>query len=109
MKKYMKEHELYIEKKLQQEENLKDLYEFHKQQIKWMQHERLIHLLVTLFTITTLVVFIILFLNFSNIGIFIITAILMVLTIFYLIHYYFMENTVQRWYEISNRIYFKIK
>jgi hypothetical protein len=109
MKNYMKEQEKYIKAELEKGDNLEEVFEYHKQQILWMQHERFIHLIVTLFTIAALLLFIVLLFNSTNIGIFIIFLILAVLTLFYLSHYRFLENTIQSWYELSNKIYFKMK
>lgn len=109
MKNYMKEQENYIKAELEKGEHLKDIFEYHKQQIVWMQHERLIHLIVTLFTIAALFFSIVLLFVDTNLGIFIIFVILVVLTFFYLSHYRFLENTIQSWYELSNKIYFKLE
>jgi len=62
------------------------------------------HLLVMFLTV---VVFI-----FSSIILYVIQSlpaaflwiVLLVLTFFYIRHYYFLENTVQRWYRLANRL-----
>jgi chromate transport protein ChrA len=39
-----------------------------------------------------------------SIACFILSALLLILTIAYVIHYYRLENGVQKWYELSNQI-----
>ena len=49
---YMKKHENYVKEMLGKkldEEKLKELLSDHDKQIQWMQHERLVHLIVMLF------------------------------------------------------------
>ena len=66
--------------------------------LKWMQHERFVHLIVT---VTVLIVLLLLgIIAFQFPVILWIFAIIFVLEIFYLIHYYFLENTVQLWYDL---------
>lgn len=91
-------------------EELEKLLEFNNRQIQWMQHERLIHLIVTLF-VSSVDIFIFYIIISGQIisdalvaGFFI----LLLLTFFYFVHYYRLENGVQRWYKISNSIQDKI-
>lgn len=91
-------------------EELEKLLILHNRQIEWMQHERLIHLIVTLFvSVVDIFIFYIIFSGkiISNplIAAFLI---LIVLTFFYFLHYYRLENGVQKWYVISNSIQEKI-
>ncbi len=75
---------------------------YHLTQIGFLQHERLVHLLVMLFVILCALIFLGLFL-FLDIFLFLIVFILlMILTIFYIFHYYKLENTVIEWYFIYN-------
>ena len=49
---YMKRHERYVKDVLEKnpdKEKLKELLAYHDKQIQWMQHERLVHLIVMLF------------------------------------------------------------
>ena len=49
---YMKNHENYVKGILEQNtdaEKLKELLAYHDKQINWIQHERLVHLIVMLF------------------------------------------------------------
>jgi hypothetical protein len=102
---YMKKHENYVQEVLANNpdaEKLKELLAYHDQQIQWMQHERLVHLIVMLFIcLFTLLVF-----GFSVIQTsmpsMILFVILLILAGAYIVHYYRLENGVQKWYEISN-------
>ena len=103
----MKRHERYVQEMLEknlQQEALKELLEYHDKQIQWMQHERIVHIITMLFVC----LFTLLSLGFAIVtpalpGI-ALYALLMILTIAYIIHYYRLENGVQRWYDLSNKI-----
>lgn len=70
----------------------------HLIQIEFFMHERLIHLLVTLvFAILTFATFFVLFFEFS-IGLFLLFLALLVLLVPYILHYYRLENGVQKMY-----------
>ena len=104
---YMKKHENYVkdmlEKKLD-EEKLKELLAYHDKQIQWMQHERLVHLIVMLFVcLFTLLSFGFTVIRTSTPSI-ILSGLLLILSVAYVIHYYRLENGVQKWYLISNEI-----
>ena len=73
--------------------------------IKFFQHERLIHLIVTAFVGTCCVMFLLGFMQFENIGVGILFLITLCLFIPYISHYYTLENGVQRLYDL----YFEIK
>lgn len=89
---------------LSKEEDLDNLKEYHKVQIEFMQHERLIHLMVTLaFAVFCIISYIITGLM-TTIAMLLLDVILTIILIFYIIHYYRLENGVQRWYGIYNRI-----
>ena len=75
--------------------------------IKFFQHERLIHLIVTLFCILLFIIFIVLM--FYTKLFFIPTVIAMVLIIFYIVHYFFLENSVQYLYRLYDDMNAKIK
>ena len=104
---YLKEHENYekkmLEKNLSRSE-LQSLLTHHNKQIQWMQHERLAHLIVMLFVC----LFMLLSLGFAvmntSIATIVLTAFLLVLSVAYIIHYYRLENGVQRCYLLSGEI-----
>lgn len=94
----------------------KELIEYHKAMLQQFQHERFIHLVVTLFFALFL------FLSFgmfllattsfpgqSGITISgclgVITFILLIVTLFYVRHYYQLENGTQKLEEITKKLY----
>ncbi|MCX5818587.1 MAG: hypothetical protein NT047_01520 [Deltaproteobacteria bacterium] len=104
---YMKCHERYVREMLEKDlgpEEWRELLEDHDRQIRWMQHERLVHLLVMLFVC----LFALLALGFTIfepiLSHFVLFGLLMILAVAYIIHYYRLENGVQKWYDLSNRI-----
>jgi hypothetical protein len=104
---YMKRHERYVRERLAgnlSPDELADLLAYHDKQISWMQHERLVHLIVMLFVcLFTLLTWGFTFVT-PTIPCFILSALLFILTIAYIIHYYRLENGVQQWYELFNQI-----
>lgn len=103
----MKRHERYVQEMLAkdlQPEALKDLLDYHDKQIQWMQHERIVHLITMLFVC----LFTLLSLGFAVLApalpAIALCVLLMLLTLAYIIHYYRLENNVQRWYDLSNKI-----
>ena len=104
---YIKRHEQYVKEMLEKNlsrEALLALLAYHDKQIQWMQHERLIHLIVMLFVC----LFFLLSFGFTiaklSLPYIILSALLMILSVAYIIHYYRLENGVQRWYSLSNQI-----
>ena len=104
---YMKSHERYIREMLEKNldrEALLNLLQYHDKQIQWLQHERLIHLITMLFVC----LFMLLIFGFTilvpSLPCMILSALLMILSVAYIIHYYRLENGVQRWYSLSNQI-----
>lgn len=68
-------------------------------QIQFFQHERLIHLIVTVtFAILTMLS-VLASLLLTQIGLLILTVLLVVLLVPYIRHYYILENGVQKLYE----------
>lgn len=76
------------------EQVLKD----HLTQIQFFQHERLIHLIVTVFVGTLAILFLLFGLLLNNIMLFVLFGITFILFIPYILHYYFLENGVQKLY-----------
>lgn len=98
MKKYLYDYINEIDKLLKCNKKITDNeIEKHLIKIGFFQHERLIHLIVTIF-------YGILFLLFAGLGFvhyifFSITIILLVFLIFYIVHYFRLENGVQYLYK----------
>jgi uncharacterized membrane protein len=105
MYKYMKEQEKYVKDQLNNKNcNYIWLQEYFKAQIQFISHERLIHLIVTLFfSLLLLASIIITFICLSNL-LYCLTIILLILVLFYIVHYYRLENGIQSWYLIYNKI-----
>ena len=104
---YMKRHERYVLERLatgMEPESRRELGQYHERQIWRMQHERLIHLLVTL----AVCLFALLALGMAIVQpvlpVLTLLFLLVILAAAYLIHYYRLENGVQRWYVLADRI-----
>lgn len=78
--------------------NKEELLKDHLIQIKFFQHERLIHLIVTVFVGLIAVFFLLFGLLIDNIMLFILFILTALLFIPYILHYYFLENGVQKLY-----------
>ena len=90
------------EQRLQEAEFTTEFSAFHLTQIRFLQHERLVHLLVMLFVILVCLLFLALFLLLQQLLFMVLFAILLVLSAFYVFHYFKLENTVIEWYFIYN-------
>ncbi len=104
---YIKQHERYIAQQLEANpgrEALGELLAYHDKQISWMQHERLVHLMTMLFVC----LFFLLAFGFTMVHFalpyLLLTALLLVLSVAYILHYYRLENSVQRWYLLADQI-----
>lgn len=104
---YMKTYERRLKEMLERNpdpESLKDLLNDHDKQIQWMQHERLAHLMTMLFVC----LFALLSLGYTllnpAIPCFLLSGLLIILSTAYVVHYYRLENGVQKWYRLSNAI-----
>lgn len=107
MWRYLQDHEAFVRRALDEAHDAaywEGLAAFHEQQLRFMQHERLIHLLVTL-TVALLFFGAIVFVAVAPMlpG-FALAALLLVLVSAYLVHYFRLENGVQRWYHLANRL-----
>ncbi len=76
--------------------------EFHLTQVRFLQHERLIHLLVMLFVLFAFLVFFILYFIYATTYFLALFVLCLVLSVFYIFHYFKLENTVIKWYFIYN-------
>jgi hypothetical protein len=107
MEKYLKEHIDFIENILRKESSNFDwsaLSDFNRTQIGFFQHERLIHLLITLFFGLMFFISVIAELWLVNAGLLIVGAILLVMLSFYIRHYFILENGVQKLYQLEKEI-----
>lgn len=111
MVKYLKEHEVYINELLKQNSkkvDFKEILNNHRVVVANLQHERLIHLLVTLTFGFIFIVFmtLTLLLNLSSLIVF--NILVLILLIPYIFHYYCLENGVQRLYKLDKELVLKI-
>ena len=94
MEKYIKRHLKWMEKEDWTEED----FNYFLEVIKFVQHERLIHLIITILPATLFILFGILFLIEQNIVTTSLSIILTIVLIFYIRYYCFIENSVQKMY-----------
>lgn len=91
------------------DENWNKVLEEHLVQISFFQHERLIHLIVTvtfaLLAITSLLVALL----FPQVSSYLLFAAVMVLLVPYISHYYLLENETQKMYGQYDRILERIR
>lgn len=98
MKKELYDYIKDIDNKLNNNEKItKEVIENHLIKIGFFQHERLIHLLVTLFYV--IVFFIFCALGFVHCIFFSIAIILLIFSLCYIVHYFHLENGVQYLYK----------
>ena len=122
MEKRILAYEKYIKAELAKhpsKETLKSLRAYHLEMVANFQHERLIHLLVTLFFAALTFIMLCLsgvsfaYLDFSSPDLslilalsplYLVTIILFILTACYVRHYYFLENHTQKLYSLSKKL-----
>jgi hypothetical protein len=73
-------------------------------QIQFFQHERLIHLIVTVTFALLTVLSIFAFLALIQIGLLLLSGLLLVLLVPYIRHYYILENGVQKLYTYYDKL-----
>lgn len=101
MNKFIKTHENFLYKSIgDPNADLDFLLAYHKTWIEFLQHERFIHLVVTLVVAFLLIASFGLCMLCKTIPTLILFLIIAILLLFYIIHYYKLENSVQRWYSI---------
>ena len=87
----------------------KSILKHHRETIKFIQHERLIHLLVMLAVGIKFLMAMLFTLIYPKPILFVIDGLLLVLLIPYLVHYFRLENGVQKLYWIDKLIEKKVK
>ncbi|MBN1961602.1 MAG: hypothetical protein JW841_11705 [Deltaproteobacteria bacterium] len=104
MKRFIVEHETSILQALSNTTVNEVVFDYHQRQIGYLQAERLAHLLVTLAVA--------LFTLIAGIGAAYaatalwgaVSLLLLALLLGYIVHYYRLENAIQRWYRLSRQI-----
>ncbi len=97
MREYLGEYVKEIDKKIKDKKITEQDIENHLIKINFFQHERLIHLLVTLFY--GVFVFLSVIISFKTWLFLIILYLALIILIFYVRHYFFLENHVQYLYK----------
>ena len=106
MKRWCREHERAITEALEAGRGDARLLETHLEKIRWLQHERLVHLIVTVMTVMAELLAVWLTLTRPELAPWSAAVVLLlaVLLGFYFYHYFFLENAVQRWYKLAERM-----
>ena len=106
MKRWCREHERAVKEALAAGQGDAGLLERHLEKIRWLQHERLVHLIVTVMTVMAELLAVWLTLTMPELAPWSAAAVLLlaVLLGFYFCHYFFLENAVQRWYRLAERM-----
>lgn len=81
-----------------------ELIRNHLQKIEFMQHERLIHFLVTMLFALGLFLLMGTFLVAETVLLLPLLFLILILLIPYILHYYFLENSVQKMYRIYDEL-----
>lgn len=104
---YIKRHERYVSELMETnpgQDILRELLSYHDKQISWMQQERMAHLITMMFVCLFFLLALGFTLIYTGLPGMLLTGLLLILSAAYLLHYYRLENSVQRWYALSNRI-----
>ncbi len=105
MEVYLRRHEAFVRGQLASAgADWAGLARFHRAQIEYLQHERLVHLLVTLFFGLSALLTLLFLVLHPQALVGVLLLFLLVLLVPYLVHYYRLENGVQRWYHLANEI-----
>jgi len=107
MVEFIEDYEVILKKRLSGRHPESELKEWVKDlniKINYVQEEREIHLIVTLnfgiFFLLTVMAYMV----FQFFVLLIISFIFLILLVPYIFHYYYLENTVQRWYLFSDKL-----
>lgn len=102
MKRYLYEYINEVSDKLNNKKDVKELKKEILIKINFFQHERLVHLIVTLSF--SILVFLSLYMIKYNFAFIFVNIILLICLIFYIIHYYYLENGVQCLYKLYDKM-----
>ena len=106
LKKYCREHEEAVSSAMNEHAVTEELLAEHHEKILMLQHERLIHLIVTAMSVVVelFAVYLVLVHPELGIGAALFMLAFAVLLGFYFKYYFFLENTVQRWYKVEDEL-----
>ncbi|MBR5621002.1 hypothetical protein IKW75_00760 [Candidatus Saccharibacteria bacterium] len=110
MEKRIKKYEEFIKKAA--EHPTPELRAYHAEMVRNFQHERAVHLAIMLFFVALTLIFGgLTALAFATVGgtlaitTSVLAALLFILSFFYIRHYYFLENHIQRLYDVTTKLY----
>ena len=112
MTEYLTNYMKMVQKRLEEccsGEELEEIFAEHKDKIAFMQHARIVHFLVTMMFALVLAIFMGIVIFTENPAMLLLVTIIIVLLGFYIKHYYFLENTVQKMYKVYDEILAKRK
>ncbi|GIW69880.1 MAG: hypothetical protein KatS3mg101_0627 [Patescibacteria group bacterium] len=112
MDKKIENHEKFIKEilgKIESNSDLQYLSRFHRKMMQHFQAERLVHLIITMFWALFTLIMTIAAIVTENTLFYILAIILIVLLVPYIIHYYKVENGVQRLYEVDRLLLEKLE
>lgn len=106
MRKYIRAYIAYIDRLLAENnaEEIEAAKKEHLNQIAFMQHERLMHLIVTVLFSVTLFITVGILTYTDNVTYCFLTVLLLALLVPYIFHYYFLENGLQKMYRQYNEM-----
>ena len=107
MKKYLYNYINEIENKLKKDNNKNDINELINK-ISFFSHERLVHLIITLFFALISIIFTVVCFYYYNYLLYVIAIVLYIMLMFYIVHYYRLENGVQYLYKLYDKMNKKI-
>ena len=98
MKKYILDYMKEIESLIKNKKVSKKDIDLLLVKIKFFQHERLIHLIVTSLVAILLIISFLYTILMPTLGLILLTSMFILLVVPYIVHYYFLENNVQKLY-----------
>lgn len=106
VKQFCREHEARARQMIEAGEATPAFLEIHREKLRWLQHERLIHLIVLCLTAVAdlFAADLTLLHPETQPGAAALLLVLTVLLAFYFAHYFFLENTTQRWYLLAEAL-----
>lgn len=107
MYKYLQNQIKNIENLLSAKQKAPDLIQIQKEhriRIQYLQHERLIHLLITLFFGACFLITSLFLLIIQILPLLLIDGIFLIMTLAYIFHYFHLENGVQKLYRLDDEI-----
>ena len=105
IRRYCAAHEALVKARLAHDDADEALLRLHCLKIAWLQHERLVHLIVLSIVAVLFLFSVGLFIALMQLLVLILVAVTLGLLAAYIRHYFFLENTVQSWYVLYDRIY----